>query len=112
MRLTSPQPAPTRSERSLEKNKKSSTEIYANTSPTTRIYTLCWTTEVQSTDNKTRPRDRANGPGARHTKRKGFRMQSQATVTRDGTLVAHGYGLKIYVDKGHLVVHDGIGRDR
>jgi CRISPR-associated endonuclease Cas1 len=26
--------------------------------------------------------------------------------------VAAGYGLKIYVERGHLVVHDGIGRDR
>lgn len=39
-------------------------------------------------------------------------MQEQATAVRDGTLVAHGYGLKVYVDKGHLVVHHGIGRNR
>ena len=26
--------------------------------------------------------------------------------------VAAGYGLKIYVERGHLVVHQGIGRDR
>ena len=26
--------------------------------------------------------------------------------------VAAGYGVKIYVERGHLVVHDGIGRDR
>jgi CRISPR-associated endonuclease Cas1 len=26
--------------------------------------------------------------------------------------VAEGYGLKIYVERGHLVVHDGIGRTR
>ena len=27
-------------------------------------------------------------------------------------LVASGYGLKIYVDRGHLIVHDGVGRNR
>jgi len=27
-------------------------------------------------------------------------------------VVASGYGLKIYVERGHLVVHDGVGRDR
>lgn len=26
--------------------------------------------------------------------------------------VAAGYGVKIYVERGHLIVHDGIGRDR
>ena len=39
-------------------------------------------------------------------------MQSQATRVPGGTLVAHGYGLKIYVDRGHLIVHQGIGRTR
>jgi CRISPR-associated endonuclease Cas1 len=39
-------------------------------------------------------------------------MQSQATVGRDGTLVASGYGLKLYVDKGHLIIEDGVGRNR
>src|SRR5262249_47448990 len=29
-----------------------------------------------------------------------------------GICIAHGYGLKIYVHRGHLIVHDGIGRDR
>lgn len=40
-------------------------------------------------------------------------MQSQATeATGNGMCVAHGYGLKIYVQRGHLIVHDGIGRNR
>jgi CRISP-associated protein Cas1 len=39
-------------------------------------------------------------------------MQSQATASPGGIVVAHGYGLKVYVERGHLVVHDGIGRDR
>jgi CRISPR-associated endonuclease Cas1 len=58
-----------------------------------------------------RPRDRANGPGAWHRKA-GFRMQDQATAHPDGTVVASGYGLKVYVDRGHLVVHDGIADER
>lgn len=29
-----------------------------------------------------------------------------------GIVVLDGYGLKIYVQRGHLVVHDGLGRDR
>jgi CRISPR-associated endonuclease Cas1 len=29
-----------------------------------------------------------------------------------GVHVASGYGLKIYVERGHLIVHDGVGRDR
>jgi len=39
-------------------------------------------------------------------------MQTQATAAHGGILVAHGYGLKIYVERGHLIVHDGIGRNR
>jgi CRISPR-associated endonuclease Cas1 len=40
-------------------------------------------------------------------------MQSQGTPgSRDGVVVASGYGLKIYVERGHLVVHDGVGRHR
>src|SRR4051794_40488103 len=39
-------------------------------------------------------------------------MQSQATASPGGIVVAHGYGLKVYVERGHLIVHDGIGRDR
>ena len=39
-------------------------------------------------------------------------MQTQRTVGRDGVLIAHGYGLKLYVERGHLIVHHGIGRDR
>jgi CRISPR-associated endonuclease Cas1 len=39
-------------------------------------------------------------------------MQSQATASPGGIVVAHGYGLKLYVQRGHLIVHDGIGRSR
>ena len=40
-------------------------------------------------------------------------MQAQPTEPADsGICVAHGYGLKIYVHRGHLIVHDGIGRQR
>jgi CRISPR/Cas system-associated endonuclease Cas1 len=40
-------------------------------------------------------------------------MQAQPTEpSRDGICVAHGYGLKISVHRGHLIVHDGIGRQR
>jgi CRISPR-associated endonuclease Cas1 len=40
-------------------------------------------------------------------------MQAQPTEpASDGICVAHGYGLKIYVHRGHLIVHDGIGHDR
>jgi CRISPR-associated endonuclease Cas1 len=39
-------------------------------------------------------------------------MHEQSTAPRDGLVVASGYGIKIYVERGHLVVHDGICRDR
>jgi CRISPR-associated endonuclease Cas1 len=39
-------------------------------------------------------------------------MHEQSTAPRNGVAVAHGYGIKIYVDRGHLVVHDGIGSKR
>ena len=40
-------------------------------------------------------------------------MQNQATEpARDGICVAQGYGLKIYVQRGHLVVEDGIFDER
>jgi hypothetical protein len=39
-------------------------------------------------------------------------MQNNGSVARDSIVVASGYGLKIYVNRGHLVVHQGIGRDR
>lgn len=39
-------------------------------------------------------------------------MHEQRTPGRDGVLVAHGYGLKVYVNHGHLIVEDGVGRDR
>src|SRR4051812_255738 len=34
------------------------------------------------------------------------------TTTEDGLVVAAGYGLKLYVERGHLIVHDGVGRQR
>ena len=39
-------------------------------------------------------------------------MHLQATVSRGEICVARGYGLKIHVHRGHLVVEDGVGRDR
>ena len=40
-------------------------------------------------------------------------MQAQSTEpASDGICVARGYGLKIHVQRGHLIVHDGIGSDR
>lgn len=39
-------------------------------------------------------------------------MHQQGSAPRDGILVASGYGLKIYVERGHLIVHDGVGRQR
>jgi CRISPR-associated endonuclease Cas1 len=39
-------------------------------------------------------------------------MRDQSSAPHDGIVVAAGYGLKIYVERGHLIVHDGIGRDR
>jgi CRISPR-associated endonuclease Cas1 len=31
---------------------------------------------------------------------------------RSGVLTLYGYGIKVYVDKGHLLIEDGIGQDR
>jgi CRISPR-associated endonuclease Cas1 len=39
-------------------------------------------------------------------------MQTQASAARRGIVVAHGYGIKIHVDRRHLVVEDGVGRNR
>ena len=39
-------------------------------------------------------------------------MQTQASAGTRGIVVAHGYGIKIRVDRGHLIIEDGIGRDR
>jgi CRISPR-associated endonuclease Cas1 len=40
-------------------------------------------------------------------------MQAQATARADGsTCLAFGFGVKVYVDRRHLVIHDGIGADR
>lgn len=39
-------------------------------------------------------------------------MQAQSSQTANGVHVASGYGLKVYVERGHLVVHEGVGRHR
>ena len=39
-------------------------------------------------------------------------MQAQTSQAVDGIHVASGYGLKVYVERGHLVVHEGVGRRR
>lgn len=51
----------------------------------------------------------ARGHGTRKDK---FRMQPQRSEPRDGLVVASGYGLKIYVQRGHLVVEYGVGSTR
>jgi CRISPR-associated protein Cas1 len=42
------------------------------------------------------------------------RTQSPTTHLRghDRIRVLDGYGIKVYVERGHLVIHDGLGRDR
>src|SRR5436189_2861397 len=39
-------------------------------------------------------------------------MQTNGSAPDEGIVVASGWGLKIYVERGHLIVHDGIGRQR
>jgi len=39
-------------------------------------------------------------------------MRQQTTASLGPICVARGYGLKIHVQRGHLIVEDGIGRDR
>jgi CRISPR-associated endonuclease Cas1 len=39
-------------------------------------------------------------------------MQNEATAAPGGLVVADGYGTKIYVERGHLIVHYGVGRRR
>ena len=39
-------------------------------------------------------------------------MRSNRSAESDGIVIASGFGLKVYVNRGHLVVHDGIGRQR
>ncbi len=39
-------------------------------------------------------------------------MQAETSRLVDGIHVASGYGLKVYVERGHLVVHEGVGRRR
>src|SRR5579863_4145930 len=38
--------------------------------------------------------------------------QSHNSAPRHGILTLIGYGIQVRVDKGHLVIHDGIGTDR
>src|SRR5580700_9570925 len=41
------------------------------------------------------------------------RPQSQASmVPRHGSLTLSGYGIRVRVDRGHLLLEDGIGADR
>ncbi len=40
------------------------------------------------------------------------RLDRAAVVIRHGVLVLSGYGLRIAVERGHLVVEDGIGPQR
>jgi CRISPR-associated endonuclease Cas1 len=39
-------------------------------------------------------------------------MQPEVTASQGAICFARGYGLKIHVHRGHLVVEDGVGRDR
>src|SRR5215212_6170717 len=39
-------------------------------------------------------------------------MHHDGSAPHDGIVVASGFGLKIYVERGRLVVHDGLGRNR
>src|SRR5215216_3132843 len=39
-------------------------------------------------------------------------MHHDGSALRDGIVVASGYGLRIFVNRGHLVVHEGVGRHR
>jgi CRISPR-associated endonuclease Cas1 len=61
---------------------------------------------LQQTAPATAPTARGHG-----TRKEAFRMHHDGSAPRDGILVASGYGLKIYVERGHLLVHDGVGRD-
>ncbi len=39
-------------------------------------------------------------------------MQAEASQLADGVHVASGFGLKVFVNRGHLVVHEGVGKRR
>jgi CRISPR-associated endonuclease Cas1 len=39
-------------------------------------------------------------------------MPHESSAPQGGIVIAHGYGLKVYVQRGHLVVHYGVGRQR
>lgn len=39
-------------------------------------------------------------------------MPAKPKTPQGQIVLAAGYGVKIYVERGHLVIHDGVGRDR
>ncbi len=41
-----------------------------------------------------------------------FPKSRNLLIPRHGILTLYGYGIRVYVDRGHLIVKDGIGRDR
>ena len=54
----------------------------------------------------------------RGTRKQEFRMRVHpseplgSTEPRHGIYIADGYGIKIRIDHGHLIIDDGIGRHR
>jgi len=64
------------------------------------------------------PRARLQPPRGWHTKGRAIRMHQQVTemfnsdAVRDGICVVDGYGLRVAVERRHLVIADGIGRAR
>src|SRR5713226_8145047 len=41
-----------------------------------------------------------------------FPQSRNLLVPRHGVVTLFGYGIRVYVDRGHLIVKDGIGSDR
>src|SRR5882762_8749490 len=41
-----------------------------------------------------------------------FSQSRNLLVPRHGVVTLFGYGIRVYVDRGHLVLKDGIGSDR
>src|SRR5712691_9566085 len=39
-------------------------------------------------------------------------LQSHNSLTRHGVVTLFGYGIQVRVDRGHLLMEDGIGADR
>jgi CRISPR-associated endonuclease Cas1 len=48
----------------------------------------------------------------RSTRTNDSRDESRTITIRHGVITLFGYGIKVYVDRGHLVLEDGIGADR